>query len=62
MMRKNLLSLSFLFASFGLALEPSELLIAYGTLNTVYVQNSNDPSNAYLKQFGYNFGDRIVAK
>lgn len=40
----------------------SELLIAYGTLNTVYVQNSNDPSNAYLKQFGYNFGDRIVAK
>jgi len=38
----------------------SQLLIAYGTTQTVYVHNPKDPSNSYLKQFGYNFGDRLA--
>lgn len=37
----------------------SQLLIAYGQLNTIYVHNPLDPSNTLLKQFGYEFGDRL---
>jgi hypothetical protein len=38
----------------------SQLLIAYGTIQTVYVHNPKDPSNSSLKQLGYNFGDRLA--
>jgi hypothetical protein len=37
----------------------SQILIAYGTSTSVYVHNLLDPSNHLLKQFGYNFGDRL---
>lgn len=40
----------------------SELLVIYGSLNTVYIQNPRDPSTSFLKQFGYNFGDRVIPK
>jgi hypothetical protein len=40
----------------------SELLVIYGSLNTVYIQNPKDPSNSFLKQFGYNFGDRVIPR
>lgn len=37
----------------------AQILIAYGTLSSVYVHNPLDPCNALLKEFGYNFGDRL---
>jgi hypothetical protein len=40
--------------------QTSQFLIAYGTVRTVYIYNPHDPSTAYLKQFGYNFGDRLA--
>lgn len=43
-------------------LKDSQLLIAYAGINSVYVRRPLDPSNVFLKQFGYSFGDRIDAK
>jgi hypothetical protein len=40
----------------------SQLLIAFGTLQTVYVHNALDPCNAALKRLGLEFGDRLTAK
>lgn len=42
--------------------EGTQLLIAYGSLETVYIHNPQDPSNGALKELGYNFGDRLNAK
>lgn len=39
----------------------SQLVIAYGSVNSVYIHNPADPNNCVLKQFGYSFGDRISA-
>ncbi len=39
---------------------PTDLyLVAYTLTNAVYVHNLKDPSNAMLKQLGYNFGDKL---
>ena len=35
------------------------LLIVYGHYKTVYTKNGNDPSNHYLKRYGYSFGDLL---
>lgn len=40
----------------------AQLLIAYGSLPTVYIHNAADPSNPRLKDLGYNFGDRLLPK
>ncbi len=37
----------------------SQIVIAYGSINTVYIHNPTDPSNSELKRFGYSFGDRL---
>ena len=39
-----------------------QLLIAYGSLQTVYIHNPLDPSNTRLKELGYSFGDRLRPK
>jgi hypothetical protein len=39
----------------------TQLLIAYGSFNTVYVHNPVDPLNGYLQKFGYSFGDRLYS-
>jgi len=40
----------------------SQLLIAYGSLQTIYIHNSADPCNPQLKGLGYQFGDRLLPK
>ncbi|MBF8263620.1 MAG: hypothetical protein HW387_1285 [Parachlamydiales bacterium] len=40
----------------------SQLIIAYGSITSVFIHNPQDPNNGYLKQFGYSFGDRIRAQ
>jgi hypothetical protein len=37
----------------------SQLLIAYGSLQTVYIYNPRDFAQSFLKQLGYSFGDRL---
>lgn len=39
--------------------ETGQLLIAYGTHQTVYIRNTNDPLNGFLKKQGLSFGDRL---
>ncbi len=39
-----------------------QLLIAYGSLQTIYIHNPLDPNNARLKELGYSFGDRLRPK
>lgn len=40
----------------------AQILIAYGSLQTVYIHNPADPNNSKLKDLGYNFGDRLLPK
>jgi hypothetical protein len=40
----------------------AQMLIAYGSLQTVYIRNPLDPNNARLKELGYSFGDRLRPK
>jgi hypothetical protein len=40
----------------------SQILIAYGSSNTVYIHNSQDSLNADLKRYGYSFGDCLNAR
>ncbi len=41
--------------------DKSQLLITFGTLQTVYVYNEHDPHNHALKHLGYSFGDCLSA-
>ena len=37
----------------------SQMIIAYGHINSVYIYNPADPCNCNLKNYGYSFGDRL---
>jgi hypothetical protein len=37
----------------------SQIIIAYGSIQTVYIHNPMDPCNSDLKRLGYSFGDRL---
>lgn len=40
----------------------AQLLIAYGSMQTIYIHNPADPNNARLKDLGYSFGDKLRPK
>jgi hypothetical protein len=37
----------------------SQIIIAYASINSVYIHNPQDPCNCDLKRYGYSFGDRL---
>lgn len=39
----------------------TQMLIAYGCPQSVYVHNPLDPCNCLMKQYGYSFGDHLSA-